>query len=207
MAVDKLVVLKAIEDKFKGKSLTKNFKENLATKWAEKIEDESGIDAYIEDREDVILEANSEADRRAIAAAKKAKEEKVNPEIPPKEEEVDPNDTNALLKQLLAKQTALDEKIANFEAGNKAKSIKEKFESDPRVKDIPDFIRNGYIPTSEDDFEDKVTSLADSYKGFAEKHKLQDLGNDTPPNGTGGTKVSPKQISAEEAAKIVANMN
>jgi len=72
MAVEKGLVLTAIEAKFKGKSLSKTFKENLATKWAAKIDNDTDIDDYVSDREEIILEAEREANSRVTEAVKKA---------------------------------------------------------------------------------------------------------------------------------------
>src|SRR5690606_12119794 len=122
MAVEKQLVLAAIETKLKGKSLSKNFKDNLATKWAEKIEDEAGIEAYIADREDLLLEASSEADRRAVAAAKKAKEDALKAtSTTVEDDDIElPSDTPDWAKALMKQNQALAQKVQSFESQQKS---------------------------------------------------------------------------------------
>lgn len=208
MPVPKDKVSAAIETKFKGKSLTKNFKDQLATNWAEKIETEEGIEEFINDREDVILAASTEGDRRATAAATKARQEaadaaagkKTEPE-PAKEPEL-PADTPEWAKAIMQSTKALAEKVNGFESKQQAKTLQERFESDPRVKDVPAFIRNGYIPTTEEEFETKATSLATEFKTFAETNKLSSFGKDAPPPpGTpGGSTKTDGKVDADIAA-------
>ena len=63
MSVEKGKVLAAIETRFKGKSISKTYKENLAARWAAKIESETEIDDYINERADDVIEASKEADK------------------------------------------------------------------------------------------------------------------------------------------------
>lgn len=204
--VDKGLVLKAIELKFKGKSLTKNFKENIATKWAEKIEDDASIDSYIEDREDVIIEANAEADRRAIQASKKAKEE----EVPEKKEEVGTtSDMPAWAKALVDSNKNLTDKLAGFENANKAKSIEERFLAHESIKGInlPNSVKTKYTPSSEEDFDTAIESFQTDFKPLVEANVLSAYKNDTPASGDRANPTEAKKISSEEAKKIVESMN
>lgn len=211
MAIDKGLVLAAIEVKLKGKSASKNFKENIAAKWAEKIDTAEDLDSFIEDREDVLIEACSEADRRATAATAKAKEEagKTTKEDDKKDDrkfEI-PDDTPEWAKALIKQNQDTAAKLEAFESKQKTQTITERFKADPRVKDIPDFIRKGYIPTSEEDFETTVEALTGEWKTFADKNKLASHGNDTPPSGSGGgdpTKVKP--VSDEKAKEMAATL-
>src|SRR5690606_36624637 len=147
-AVEKGLVLTAIEAKLKGKSLSKNFKDNLATKWAEKIEDEDRIEAYIADREDLLLEASSEADRRAVAAAKKAKEDAERAKATTVEDDGDielPSDTPDWAKALTKQNQTLAQKVQSFESQQKSQTIQERFCKDERVsalKGLPDHAYN-----------------------------------------------------------------
>ena len=100
---------------------------------------------------------------------------------------------------------ALIAKVESFEKANTQKTLKERFLSDKRVKDIPDFIRNGYIPTSEEEFEEKASELSTAYKEFAEKNKLQNYSGDNPPKGK-GKDFGTKKISKEEAEKIASEL-
>lgn len=200
MAVEKGKVLAAIEAKLQGKSLTKNFKENLATKWAEKIETEDDIEAFVDDREDVLLEASSEADRRAVAAAKKAKSESQEP----KQEEtpsVD-DDTPAWAKALI-------QKVEGFERQQKSQTIAERFRNDERIKSLKglqEHMFKGRIPQSEEEYDAKVEEFVDDWKPYLEKTVIQDQKDIPPPNGKGAPKAGGKEISAEEAKAAVAAM-
>lgn len=209
MAVERALVLKAIELKFKGKSLTKNFKENIATKWAEKIEDEASIDSYIEDREDVIIEANAEADRRAIQASKKAKEDAEKGDQNPDPEPETTNDMPAWAKALVDSNKNLTDKLAGFENANKAKSIEERFLSHESIKGInlPDSVKAKYTPTSDEDFETAIESFQTDFKPLVEANVLSAYKNDTPASGDRGNPTEVKKISSEEAKKIVESMN
>lgn len=100
---------------------------------------------------------------------------------------------------------ALIAKVESFEKANTQKTLKERFLSDKRVKDIPDFIRNGYIPSSEEEFEDKASELSTAYKEFAEKNKLQNYSGDNPPKGK-GKDFGTKKISKEDAEKIASEL-
>ncbi len=208
MAVEKGKVLTAIDAKFKGKSLSKNFKDSLATKWAAKIETDEDIDAYIEDREDVILEASTEADRRATQAAKKAKEEAAAAVTGKKddnedEEPIDDPTMPAWAKAMMNQNKALAEEISSFKQSRQAETLADRFHKDPRLKDVPEFVRKRAIPTKEEDFESAVTELHTEYSKFATDNKLQAFGGDTPPSGgnkggSGGAsagKVDPDIVS------------
>lgn len=208
---DKGLVLKAIEAKLKGKSLSKNFKENLATKWAEKIENDDDIDAYVDDREDLLLEASSEADRRAVAAAKKAKEDAGKPDPKKEEEKVEvDDDAPEWAKALIKQNQALASKIETFESQQKSQTIAERFKKDERIsqlKGLPDHAFNGRIPKTEEEYEQAVESFTTDWKPFLEKHKLGEQGGDQPASGKGGnTGGETKKISADDAKAIVASM-
>lgn len=215
MAVEKQLVLAAIETKLKGKSLSKNFKDNLATKWADKIEDEAGIEAYIADREDLLLEASSEADRRAVAAAKKAKEDALKATSTTVEEEDDielPSDTPDWAKALMKQNQALAQKVQSFESQQKSQTIQERFRKDERIsalKGLPDHAYNGRIPKTEDEYETAVESFVNDWKPFLEKHKLGEQGGDNPPSGKGGRDENSKDVkplSADQAKAIAKSM-
>lgn len=207
---DKGLVLKAIEAKLKGKSLSKNFKENLATKWAEKIENDDDIDAYVDDREDLLLEASSEADRRAVAAAKKAKEDAGKAD-PKKEEEPElPSDTPEYVRALMKQNKEISDRLIAFESQQKSQTIAERFKKDERIselKGLPDHAFNGRIPKTEEEYDQAVEGLVNDWKPFLEKHKLGEQGGDQPASGKGGnTGGDVKKISSEDAKAIVASM-
>lgn len=130
--------------------------------------------------------------------------EKNNPnkKVEEKKEEakVDP-DEPAWFK---AYREANDAKFVAMEQAKTKETIGSKFANDERVKNIPEFMRRGFVPTSNDDFESNVEALLAEYKPFAEKHKLQDMGNDNPASSTDTTAAGGKvkQISKAEAEKI-----
>ncbi len=210
MAVEKGKVLSAIEAKLKGKSLSKNFKDNLASKWADKIEKDDDIDAYIEDREDILIEASSEADRRAVAAAKKAKEEKEKKEEEAEEEiEID-NDAPKWAKALIKQNQVLASEIETFKMQQKSQTIQERFKNDDRIKSlkgVQEHMFKGRIPQNEEEYEASIEEFVNDWKPFLEKNVLSDEGKDTPPSGMGGKpKGEVKKISPEEAKATVAAM-
>jgi len=177
------LVLTAINKKFEGKSLTKTFKENLAKKWAVKIDNETEIDSFIEDREDVILEASTEADRRATEAIKK-----LTPKQEIKtEEKVDDvkvaDDAPEWAKALIKQNEALNAKISGFETQQTQKTLSERFKTSPELKGVPEFMFKGRIPTTEEEFENAVYELKTDYTAFATENKLSVLGSDVPNTG------------------------
>lgn len=210
MPVEKDKVLAAIELKFKGKSITKTFKDNLATKWAAKIDNDTDIDGYIEDREDVILEAVSEADRRATDAVKKVKAETEPPkkeEIKKEDEEIDlPADTPEYVKMLMKQNKEISERLNGFETAQQQKSITERFKTDERLKGIPEFVFKGRIPAKEEDFETAVTELATEYSDFAKEAKITTFGQDKPTGAPGQPTGTPKEATKEEIDAVVADM-
>lgn len=122
-------------------------------------------------------------------------------EEPKKEEvKVDPNEP-AWFK---AYREANDAKIAKIEQDKTKESITSKFANDARIKGIPDLIKNGYTPSSIEDYEDKVTSLVEAYKPFAEKYKLEGFGNDYTPESTdkSASKGTVKPLSAEQTKSV-----
>lgn len=210
MAVEKDKVLAAIETKFKGKSISKTFKQNLAAKWAEKIETEDDIDTYIEDREEIITEAISEADRRAVDAAKKAsekaKEAGKEPKDEPKEVEL-PDDTPAWAKTLIENNKALEAKLNGFEQAQSQKTIAERFKSHEKLKGIPELLFKGRIPQTEDDFEAAVEELATDFEALAKEQNITRFGNDKPGGAGHKPEGGKKQATKEEIDALAEKMN
>jgi hypothetical protein len=137
MAVEEKKVLDAIELKFKGKSITKDFKKNLSKSWAPKIDNDADIDAYINDREDIVLEASAEGDRRATAATKKpvdTKKTEVKTETEIDDDEL--KDATPVERALLKQIKELSGKVAGFETQTTKQKLASKFEGDERLKGI-----------------------------------------------------------------------
>lgn len=183
MAVEEGKVLAKLEVKFKGKSLTKNFKQAIAKKWAAKIDNDEDIDGYIDDREDVVLEASTEADRRATQATATAKADAANAitgaATPAAEPEPD-TEMGKLLKMV----SSLTETVTKLQTEKQAETIADRFKKDPRLKGVPDFMLKLAIPHKEEDFETSVTALATEFTQFATDNKLSAFGGDTPAGAT-----------------------
>lgn len=204
MAVEKGKVLAAIEVKFKGKSLTKNFKDNMATQWAEKIDTDEDIEQFIALREDVILEASAEADRRVSAAKSSWQDESKGEEkqVEKKEEtKVIPDDAPDWAKALLQGFQQSKEEIASLKAEKQAETLRERFTKDERVKGVPSFILDKYIPTDEKDFDNNADLLKTEYSKLVDTTKLSALGQDTP-SGSTNTKVGSKEATKEQVKKV-----
>lgn len=194
MAVEKGKVLARIELILKGKSLSKNFKDDIAAKWAEKIEDDDAIEDYINDREDVLIAASSEADRVRTTTVKK-EEPKVETET--KKEQ---DDMPAWAKSLF-------DEFKGFKAEKQKESLSDKFKKDERFKGMPDFMFKGRIPSTEEEYEPFAEELAADFKGLAEKTKLEGYGGDAPASGDKKEHGKVKPISKEEAKAIVKSMS
>jgi len=185
MAVQEGLVLTAINKKFEGKSISKTFKENLAKKWAVKIDNETDIDDYINDREDVVLEASTEADRRATEAVKKLTPLKTEVKTEDKVDEIKvADDAPEWAKALIQQNKNLEAKISGFETQQSQKTLTERFKSNPELKGIPEFMFKGRIPTTEEEFASAVSELKTDYTAFATENKLSILGSDVPNTGS-----------------------
>lgn len=209
MAVPKDKLLTAIENKFKGKSLTKNFKEAISAKWAEKIDKEEDIEAYLNDREDVILEASAEADRRATEAAVKAKAEATKPveqKVDQPEKVETPADAPDYIKALNKQLEAMATQIQSMQAEKSKASISERIMKDERLKDVPDFMKQRAIPAKEEDFENTVEALANDWKQFSEQNKLAPIVDTKPQSGTPKPVAEVKQASDDEVKDLLKDL-
>lgn len=180
------LVLTAINKKFEGKSLSKTFKENLAKKWAVKIDNDTEIDSYVDDREDVVLEASTEADRRATDAVKKLTPSNKNEGKPNEkpDEVIVADDAPEWAKALIAQNKTLEAKLNGFETQQTQKTLTERFKTSPELKGVPEFMFKGRIPLTEAEFENAVTELKTDYTAFATENKLNILGTDVPNAGS-----------------------
>lgn len=199
MAVSQDKIKERLKALFPKANLSKQRLDAIAAKLAPKPEDDATddqVDEIINDYNDVIdfeqIARDDDRIRTLEAARKQKPATKSEVEEDPKDD-----DTPAWVK-------ALQQEIASLKAERTQETIAQRFNSDPRVKDIPEFIRKGYIPQNEDDFEAKVIELSNEYKGFAEKNKIQAYPNDVPANGTPDRKTGTvKKISADDAKKII----
>lgn len=195
MAVEKGKVKAALDTLFKGKSVSKELKEKYAARWANKIDTDDDIDDFVKDREDDVLDASKEADARATQAAQTARQEAAAAAAGKEPEKVDnpvPNDAPDWFKAYMAKdaeeKAALKQQLGAFEQKQQAKSIAERFKTDERLKGVPEFMMKGYIPQSEEEFENSVTALSTEFGTWAKDNKLSSFGADSP-SGRGNDKT------------------
>lgn len=171
MAVESKKVLDYLNSKFKGKSITKDFKTALAEKLASKIDNDTDIESYIDDREDFILEASNEGDRRATAAAKKTTTETVKKitgvETPAEEEPVD--DMGKLMKMV----TSLTETVGKLQSEKTANTLQERFSKDERLKGIDPKLLKGRVPKTEEELEAAIAEAAEDLKDFIKTESEQ----------------------------------
>lgn len=219
MPADKAKIIAALNEKFKGRSVSKNYKEALAAKWAAKIESDEAIEDYVSDREDDILEASKEADARATAAANRAKQDaadllngKAKTDTPTAEElntEGMPEWFKAYAKQQQEAQAALAAKVSGFEQANTRQTIEQRFKADERLKGIPAELLHGRYPQSEAEYDAAVEATQQALKPFVERLATVDFGKDTP-GAFGGGQPAPagkvKEASDKELDVLMANI-
>lgn len=195
MAVSKDKVLAAIEEKFKGSSLTKHYKETIAKKLADKIETDADIDSYIDDRADFFTETQAEADRRVSSVVKPSKVEDT-----PKNEEpkVDNDEMPSYLKALMETIEGLKSEFNTMKSQKVTDSIADRFSKDERLAGIDPRFYKGRVPTSETDFESSVLGIASDFKAFADENKLSVLGRDAPSRTSAGGGSNTKLASQAE---------
>lgn len=196
MAVAKGLVLAFINKKFGDKSLSKTFKESLAAKWAEKIETDTDIETFVLDREDVILEASSEADR--VRNLHKPTPPKPGPpkpgDTPTETDDLDlPADTPAYVKVILENQKKMADKLERFEAEKQGQTLAAKFKAHEDIKGIPDVFLKGNMPTDEAGFDAAVAAAKADFEEFKSQNPTwtpapAPTGSDTP----GYTNQQPK---------------
>lgn len=206
MAVEVSRVLGRLKALFPKANLSKQRLDVITAKLAKKPEDDAddaAIDEVLQDYNDngaMTFEEIAKADDkiRTLEASKPVEQGK------PAKTVTDP-DEPAWFTKYKEEQEA---KIANLEAARTKETIQARFEKDERVKGIPDFIKKGYVPSSDEDFETKVTELVEAYRPFAEKNKLEGFGADTPAASTDSTesKGKVKQMTPEEAKAVVKGM-
>lgn len=170
MAVDKAKVLAVFSTKFKGKSLSKTFLDKTATRYATKIENDADIDDYINEREEDIIEAGVEADRRVTAALKKPAEgDKPKGTVTaPEIDDEELKDAPAWAKALIKQNKELADKVQGFETKSSQQTLAQKFEADERLKGIDKRLLKGRYPITEEEFENAITETAEELKDFVQ---------------------------------------
>jgi hypothetical protein len=170
MAIEKAKVLAALSTKFKGKSLSKTFLDKTATRYAAKIETEADLDDYINDREDDILAAGEEADRRVTAALKTPAEGGKTKPTPTEQQPVvsedELTDAPPYVKAMLKQMQGMTDEIKGLKAERTAETISQRFLKDERLKGIDPKLLKGRFPKTDDEFEAAVTEAAEDLKDF-----------------------------------------
>lgn len=200
MAVERAKVLAAIKTVLKGKSLSKDFKENISAAWAAKIDTDEDIEKYINDREDVLFEASNEADRRTTQALK---EKSLGSEPVAGSEQKEPkikvsDDTPKWAKALIEQNQKLEQRFTALQTAKTQESLAERFKNDERLQGMPVELLHGRYPTKEEDFESAVEATATTLKPFIEKLGTSRFGNDAPPSAG---KRLPSDGKVQEATK------
>lgn len=199
MAVEEKKVLDALELKFKGKSISKDFKKAIAKKWAAKIDNDTDIDGYIEDREDVVLEAASEGDRRATEASKKSKAEIVKTVTG--EETTTEEEPTTEIGKLMKMVEGLQKTVQTMQQADTSKTLTERFNSDPRLKGIDPKLLKGRVPATEAELEAAITEAAEDLKDFIKTEDQQNggvkVGFKTDRPGFGGKQENQQQQNAK----------
>jgi hypothetical protein len=220
MPADKGKVLVAIEAILKGKSATKNFKDSIATKWAAKIDTDEEIEAYVSDRSDVLLEASTEADRRATQATTKAKADaaaavtgKTEPDTSTTTEAEPDTEIGKLMKMM----QGLTQTVTNLQQERQTETLQQKYHKALKEAGIPDQLAK-YLPLPKDEagIADSVTQHATDLKPLIDAGKTAGFGTETIPhvaNPTGGNqggkgKVDPAVLAfADKQAKQFETQN
>lgn len=191
--------------KIKASNLSNPRIDEYSAKLAAKIKDEATdeeIDAAIKDYDEIInfadVARNDDRIRQLEAKSKEKDGAKKDDPTPDPDPEKDP------MKILMASITALSAEVKGLKDDKTKETISSKFANDERVKNIPAFMRKGYVPTSDDDYESNIELLLSEYKPFAEKHKLQDMGNDNPQSSTDKSAAAGKvkEKTAEETKSL-----
>jgi hypothetical protein len=202
MAVEKGKVIAKLNEIFKGKSVTNTFKENLATKWAAKIETDEDIDAYVEDRKEDILEASTEADRRATQAADKARKDAAKAAAGDKPDDVKPeipDDTPAYMKAFMQEFKEIKAEISGIKATKQAETVESKFRAHTAIKDIPESFYKRAIPSKEEDIETTATEIAKEWGEIQTQYKFSSFGNDKPGANRGAIVKEEGESKPDEA--------
>ena len=214
MAVPKDKVVLALGLKYKGKNISKTLVNDLATDWAENIEDDAGIDDYINTHDSLINHFMKEADRRATTAAQKAKQDALDKLADkPKDEQAPtdlPPDTPPYVAAIMKRMEEIAGTVTTLQTTNAAKTIQEQLKTEARLKNVPDFVKELVLPTlTAENFEATVTGLVEKYTQFATDNKLSMIGNDAPSgNGVIPGKVNGKvqEASKEEVDAVMSQL-
>lgn len=196
MAIEKSKVLAALQLKFKGKSISKTYLEKLATRYATKIETDADLDDYINEREEDIIDAGTEADRRVTAALKKPAEgPKPTATTETEIDEDELKDAPPYVKVMMKQMQGMTKTIEGLQAEKTVQSLTERFLKDERLKGLDAKLLKGRYPKTEEDFENAVTEAAEDLKDF-----IKEGGNEQP--GANGTPLTGVPIQTRLGSAI-----
>ena len=186
MAVDKGLVRQALENKFKGKSLSKTSKDKLAEAYAPVIENLADIDDYINAQTPAIEILIAETDSRVTEALKKKAPETKPTNTDTSTDEIDlPDDTPAWAKAMVKQNQELSKKIAGFEASQSQQTVEQQFKNHEGLKGIPELFLKGRTPKTAEEIETAVAEIKADVEAYQTQHKITIIGKDTPPGGGG----------------------
>lgn len=174
--------------KYKGKSLSKTFLDQVATSIAAGITEESEIEGKITELDFMITATANEGNRRATEAATKAKaaaapatddEDEDEPAAAkPKVKAPTPDANTALLQQLL-------EKVTKLESEKSQTSIKDKFVA-AIGKDIPEaFYKRIALPETEEEVDALAEEVKADWTALKQDKNNLGLGGDAPRSAGG----------------------
>lgn len=195
MAVEASKVKARLRALFPKANLSSKRLDEISDKLGKKIEDnatDAQIDeAVTEQNELYSFEEIAKNDDRARTERKK---------VEPKEEEKEDVKPNEEQMPSWAKQ--LVDTVNAFKAEKQAQTLEQRFKSDERLKNVNPVLFKGRIPTSEDGFDEAIEELLKD----AQELKLNNYGGDTPASGDNQKPTEVKEISADDANKILASM-
>lgn len=181
-------VLAELGLKYKGKSLSKTFLDQIATIIAGGITEETEIEGKITELDALITATANEGNRRAIEAAQKAKaaaapvvedeDEDKTPAEKPKVKPANPDANTALLQQLL-------EKVTKLESEKSQTSIKDKFAA-AIGKDVPEtFYKRIALPATEEEVDELAAEVKADWTALKQDKNNLGLGGDAPRSAGG----------------------
>lgn len=211
MSIEKSKMIARIKAKYPNTNLSNARMDEIAARLIKKLDadaDEAAIDKVIDDANDYNpFSEIAKNDDRIRDLEQKAKP-KPDPNDPPKPDSV-PDDISPSMKAYLDKQNEIIEKLngklEGFEKRQQAQTLIDRFNSDERIKDVPDIMRRGFVPNSEDDYETNITGLLEGFTKYNESYKVEKLGGDTPSGNKGG-EGQVKEASAEKVDAVVAKL-
>ena len=195
MAVEASKVKARLRALFPKANLSSKRLDEISDKLGKKIEDnatDAQIDeAVTEQNELYSFEEIARNDDRARTERKRVEH---------KEEEKEEEKPNE--EQMPAWAKRLVDTVNAFKAEKQAQTLEQRFKSDERLKNVNPVLFKGRIPTSEDGFDEAIEELLKD----AQELKLNNYGGDTPASGDNQKPTEVKEISADDANKILASM-